>query len=298
MGDTAREVASAIAATRLSEATRAIWASAPPEPSPGQVWRARWESSALLVLLVEVQRATVLACPITSDVAGSNSSAFVVPETRSSLQTPLVTWVELRRQLPVRVLDRCLGEMQSEVVEAVAANTHDERLPRGRLAVHGTDPSLQEQARLEDRLDELAAAAWAPVGIGGLKDLFDATGVSLAQVRQLPGVPDGDALSVRRGDRPLDAPQIEALVARTGVTADRWWEANPQLPEALIAALDRPAARAKVVALAAEGRRSEIAAWRSVAYDVFSLAARQTGEATEPNWEGRLGQYFAGRGLT
>jgi hypothetical protein len=74
---------------------------------------------------------------------------------------------------------------------------------------------------------------------------------------------------------------VEALLA-----------ANPPLPEDLVAELDLPAYRSKVVALAQRRGMDEIEAWMTAAYSVTAVAHRQT-EGAAPTWTDRLDRYFA-----
>ncbi len=283
-------------AAQLPESVRANWRQPPGQPAAGQIWRARWQDTATLVLLREVTRSEVTAAPITAEPDLATPAALVLPAEASAIGAPLVVWDALTSELPTRVLDRQLAELTGAWTPQEGNDLA--ALPdvtRGVAPAGRSDPALEEQARLEDAVEALAEATWVPLGSGGLKELFDRAGMTLAQVRALPGVKQAEALALRRGERPVGGPQVDALVALTGLPADEWWSANPQLPRELVEELDQPQARARVVGLAARDRRNEVDERRDIAYGLYALAARQTGSAPSQDWAGKLAQYLVGR---
>jgi len=282
---------------QLPESARTAWIGLPGDPSAGEIWRARWEDTALLVVLVDVTRTTVVAAPVTVEPELATTAAAVLPPEGSTLDLALAVWDELAAQLPTAVLDRHLGALaahwaQLSVEEALSRLSAS----RGRPPLGANDPCVEEQARLEDALEVLAHATWVPKGTGTLGQLLSDLGVTSDQLRALPGVQPAQVLGLRRGMRPLTAPQVDALVTLTSTPANVWWAANPALPAGLVELLDQPQTRARVTRLAAHDGCSEIEERRAVAYDVLALAARQTGERGAEDWSGRLAHYFTGRG--
>ncbi len=280
-------------AAQLNSVTRSMWTSDAEAPAAGQIWRARWQTAGLLVVLIEISRSHVLAVPVTADPAAAGRHAVRLARTDTTVAVELFIWPGLQRLLPVRVLDRRLGDVTSrDHIPALATATS-----QGPDTGHDVfDPALEERARLEDEMAALADAAWAPTGSGRIKELLDIASVSPAAIRQLPGVKPAEALAIRRGERPLTSAQIAALVELTGTPATTWWAANPQLPADLIDEVDQPAMRRPILALAAEDGSDELEQRCRVAYAVYALAARQTGAPVGIDWAGRLRQYLAAHG--
>ena len=82
----------------------------------GAVWRARWDDVALLVLLVGNPTATtVAATSVTFDDTEAGSDTLVV-DFPSGRGATLAVWRTLRRDLPLALLDRPVGELPLAVI--------------------------------------------------------------------------------------------------------------------------------------------------------------------------------------
>ncbi|MFI2365396.1 hypothetical protein [Promicromonospora sp. NPDC019610] len=244
----------------------------------------------MLLVVLETDRASIRAARVTTEVERADSAALIVPEALTSLGSRIAVWIDLARELPVRVLDRHLGSLEPTALNESASG--EPRPARGAESYSPIDASREARARVEDELEELANARWAPVSTGRLVDLLRQAGITGARLADLPGIGLADALKIIRGQRPVTETQAQALAARTGRPAAEWIQANPALPEDLVAALDQPSSRSRVIALAKTRNQDEIDAWREAGYEVFALAARQTGEQKSPDWPTRVDRYF------
>ena len=286
MSDQERPMKAALDAVRLPATARAHWTLPPPAPAVGQIWRARWEQTAALVLLLNVTRSTVHVAVATTDVHLADDAALVLPAESTHCDAPLAIWDAIGRDVPTRTLDRYIDTLPTAVLNGGT---------RGRTVTTPVDRRVEERARIEDQLDALASAAWALPNGRDIRELLEQTGIQ-AQLLTLPGITPPEALRLARGQRPPTSQQAQALAELTGVPADTWLQANPQLPEALIEELDQPTIRHRIVALARTRGHGEVEEWRNTAHEVFALAARQTGQEKAPDWQQRLLRYLAGQG--
>jgi hypothetical protein len=99
-------------------------------------------------------------------------------------------------------------------------------------------------------------------------------------------------MALRRGQVPATADDAAVLAPLLRMTVRAVLEANPAPPSALVRRMSRPRRRAQVARLAARRGVDEHSAWLTVAYAIGAQAARQTGEGTEPAWDGRIDRYF------
>lgn len=277
------QLRAALTAAALPPSVRRAWSEPPTEPAPGQIWGARWGTVTQLLLILDAPSRSVRAAPVTLDVDAADESSAVLLATNSELSAPLVLWLADATSLPLRVLDRFLGSLTVDLQElSVAAHGHPVLTSIDQRNVH--------RARLQDALNVFVAARWAPQGSGNLKALLGpADPKTLARVLE---VPDRVVIALRRGKAALTPEQAERLAPVVHQPVEALLGANPPLPEDLVADLDHPAYRAKVVALARRRGIDETRAWLTAGFAVAAVAHRQTdGEA--PSWTDRLDRYFA-----
>jgi hypothetical protein len=291
----AERLAAAVAAARVPDAVVRAWTAEPPEPAPGQLWRARWGDVVELVLLFAVASDTVQVAPASVDVECADDGAVVVAESDTSLGIPVAVWDVLARELPMRVLDRHAGHLAPDLATpaGVAEAALQGRAQRGRSAFSPLDPCLQFRSHLDDALDTFRAARWAPTGTGSLAVVLRGAGVEVTQLMDLLEVPAQRALALLRGRAAVTEEEAERLQPVTGLTVADLLAANPALPAGLVACLDRPIWRARVQRLAVRSRMPEPVAWQAAGYGTWALAARQTGGEPSAAWGERLGRYFA-----
>lgn len=282
-GTPSTRLRAALAAAALPPSVRRAWTGRPPTPAPGQIWRARWGAVTQVLLVLDAPSRSVRAVPITLDINAADDSAAVLPATRSDLTVPLVLWLGDAASLPLRVLDRFLGSLTVELQELSTAD-------RGHPVLTAADERAVRRARLQDVLDFLVAARWAPDGDGNLKELLGTT--DLKTIAQVLEVPDRTVIALRRGTAALTPEQAERLAPMVHQPVEALLAANPSLPEDLVADLDHPAYRAKVVTLAQQRGIDETQAWLTAGFAVAAVAHRQT-EGGAPSWTDRLDHYFA-----
>ncbi len=282
-GTPAARLRAALTAAALPPAVRRAWTDRPPTPAPGQIWRARWGTVTQLLLVLDAPSRSVRAAPVTLDVEAADDSAAVLTPAHTELGAPLAVWLADTTSLPLRVLDRYLGSALLDLRDLPAAG-------RGRPVLTPADERAVQRARLQDALDVFVAARWAPEGSGNLKELLGTSDVKeLAQVLQ---VPHRTVIALRRGKAALTPDQAERLAPVVHLPVEALLAANPSLPEDLVADLDHPAYRAKVVTLAQRRGIDETQAWLTAGFAVAAVAHRQT-EGEKPAWTDRLDRYFA-----
>jgi uncharacterized protein (DUF2267 family) len=271
-----------LAGAALPMSVRRAWTDPPPTPSPGQIWRARWGAVTQLLLVLNAPSRSVRAVPVTLDVAAADESAALLSATSSELGASLVLWLDDATSLPLRVLDRFLGSLTVGLEELPAA---DHGLP----ILTAADERAVHRARLQDVLAVFVAARWAPEGTGNLKALLDTVEPKI--LAQVLGVPDRIVIALRRGQTMLTPEQAERLAPVLHQSVETLLAANPALPEDLVADLDHPAYRTKVVALAQLRGIDEAQAWLTAGFAVAAVANRQT-EGHAQSWAERLDRYF------
>lgn len=285
----------ALAAAALPAEVVAAWNEESPAPAAGQLWRARWENFAEMVLLVSVDDSTLLAVPVTVDVDFADEQTVVVPADGTTVGVPLAVWTGLRRELPLFVLDRTLGSLQepwSRSTDLLSTASQDREGSIGPRVVTAADHRQEYRARLTDTFDALASARWVPQGAGNLPGLLREAGLAPAVLAEVLGVGPQDALALRRGTMPVTPDQAAVLASRLNLEAADVLAANPQPPADLVTRLDQPRRRRQLASLAAQNRTDERTARLNAAYGTLQLAARQTGGPAAPAWDARLDRYF------
>ena len=277
----------ALAAVQLPPTVCVQWAEPPPPPTKGQIWRARWEHTASLVLVLEATRSTVRVAVVTAEPKLADDAAVVLAADNTLLGAPLTVWDRIARNIPTCALDRFVGTLAATALRAGV---------RASETVSPLDRRVEERARIEDMLGVLEMAAWALPSEHSISELLEQTGMR-SSLLEIPGLDTQEALLIARGQRPVSALLARSLAALTDVPASMWLQANPQLPMALVEELGQPAARARIAALARTRGHDEPEEMRATAYDLFALAARQTGVEQAPDWHQRLERYLEGQGV-
>ncbi|MFF8021399.1 hypothetical protein ACFZDJ_09760 [Streptomyces sp. NPDC007896] len=272
----------------------------------GQVWRARWEETSLLVLVLAIADREVNAVPVTIDPPGEDAASLVVDGTRTAFGVESTVWAGLAGPVPQRVLDRMVDLWGPDLV-AWAAEMADGGAPsvpagarQGTVPASVFDASEEVRAELEDDLDALRAAPGLPEAKGTEKVV--SLGALLKGLPDLPmlgtalGVPQPEVMRILRGSVPLKPGQVEAVASATGLSVDAVAKTVRPLPAALVAAAEHPRWRETWIRRAKRLGVSEGEARLSGGYGTLALAARETGGA-EPDWEGRLRQFLRGEDL-
>lgn len=279
MADEPRMTAQEAVESSLQLARRVAARETPP-PQSGDVWRVRWEDLAGTVLVVGIGSTGARVAPISFDTE-ADDSAVLAPASSSDLGFDVAIWVSDESDVPLRVFECKVGSLTQPGTTG---------LPRGTRNWGATDPRTRARAHLQDLVEYLQDATWAPqqVALTTLSDvLADADIGEVAQaVGSLPL-----AMQLRRGEGLLTAEQAERLAPIVDRTSDELLAANPPLPDELVAEMDQPRVRSLVDRIAAQRGQGEREAWRTAAYSVLALAARQDTRATTA-WPARIDSYF------
>lgn len=274
-----------------------------PDPQPGQFWTARWNDLSTAVLLLSSPGArTVSMSIVTFDPDLADDHSYVLPAEATDLNTSAVAWTADAQRAPLAVLDTYLGRIaqspgsgKSHAVAQWIATAGEQGSPFTRPS----DSRAIFRASLRDDLEELVQASWltAPTAASSTTRVSERSPTELADEL---GISIPEALSMKRGTTVPTAEQMAMFADLQAAAAD----ASPSLahsvslPEAVIDLFDLPRYRQKVAKLAKLRDLDENVARQAFAYNVFSTAARNTGddrsdEAGRELWRQRVEQFFA-----
>lgn len=283
----------AVTAFRVPEKIRAAMEAEPGDPTPGQLWRARWGELRELLLVLDIGDDIVTAAPVSLDDRYVDEQVVVLAPEQASLEVSVAVWLGLIRPLPMCVLDRQLGATALDVTAtAWADRAVDTGAARGREAINPLDPLNEVRSRLVDAMEVLAGAQWAPAGTGDLAGILARESISPQQLVDVLAVSPQRALALRRGKAAATAEDAAALSSLLRITESQVLEANPAPTKRTVRELSRPRRRAQVVQLAARRGSDERSAWQTVAYGIDALAARQPGELSQQAWVDRVDRYL------
>ena len=280
-----------LAARSISAPTFPDETTALPEPGIYQFWRARWEETALAVIIVadpEDDRVTVAAVTFDPDLA--DLSATVIRASGTTIGTSAILWLDARRTIPLATLDAHLGNMTSPLPERKLASNeplHHQAVPTKR----SNDGVMR--ASVIDDLMALVDATWLPKSDGDITELL--SDVKASDIVQAVGVGTADALQIKRGQRPLQPDEATKIAPLAGLSADELVAAASQLPPAVVHLFNTPAVRARITKYAKATGAREVTARRNCAYGVYAAAARATGQADDnelDQWRQRINQYL------
>lgn len=252
-------------------------------PAAGQLWRAVHEDVTALVVLLTVEPESVTVVPVTTNGRAGQADADALVLDGTILGVPVTVWAELRRTLPMSVLDRPIDDLGANLLNRVT--------PQGAATVTPLSAVLLDDvtAELADELELLAEAAAEPaaVSVGGgdspsamTLDALDAAALDEAAARlgaTLPAILD--LVDGKRLLTPTEAAVFHELFGTAPQTAPP--------PHALIVELNQPRWRGLVYQYRRRHGLTEPAARASLSYDVGRMAARQTGQR-EPFWSDRI----------
>ncbi len=293
-GNAADRLQAAIAAAALPPAVVTAWNEPAPDVEAGQLWRAAWQDAAEMVFITAVSDGQVMAAPVTVDSDFADEHTAVLPPEATSAGVALAVWAGLTRQLPMFVLDRLVGRAaEGWSTPDVLTAARERGALNGTPLVDAVDRRHEYRAQLQDALEVLATASWAPAGSGTLGTLLRGAGVKAEQVAQSLHATPQEALALLRNELPVTSEQARALAALAGTSEAELLDANPAPPVDLVAQLDQPRRRRQVQALASRRGTDELTARRTAVFESWRFAARQTGAPSTPAWDERLDQYFS-----
>jgi len=287
----AERLQTAAAASAIPKLALLAHSNADTLPSPGQLWRVRWEDTVELVIVLAATDTTVSAAPVTEDVDYADDESVVLPAAACPLEVDMVAWLGLARNLPNRVLDRTFGAASQTWCDVALGG-------RGTTAEHGDELVLdsdlrhQYRAQLKDNLVRLAEARWVPEGAGGLDAILSTNALGPRELVAILQVEVPAAVSLVRGQMPVTAEQADLLADHVRLPPEDILAANPAPPGPVCALVDLPRHRPQIDRLAAQRGITDTEAHRVAAYGSWAVAARQTGVLNDSVWEHRLQQYF------
>jgi hypothetical protein len=271
------------------------------EINAGQVWRARWDEVSVLLLVLCVESRDVLASPVTVDPPVEDDQCVVLEGSSTAFGVDARVWAGLTCLVPIRVLDRAVDEWSEDLVRWATqiAQGQPGAIPsgtrRGQAIQSELDPAAMFRAELADELELLSQAPGLPAATASTvhRDLASLLGtkLDLASLCTSLELPQSEVMKLLRGKVPLTPNQI-ALVARvTGLTSEEIAGTVRQLPLGLVVELEHPRWRPTWVRRAQRLRISEGHARLTGGYEVYALAARETG-GSDPDWRQRLRQFL------
>jgi hypothetical protein len=270
----------------------------------GQIWRATWDDVSLLILVINVEHANIDAAPITLDPGAQDVESFVLQPSLTAFGVDVTLWMGLRARLPLRVLDEIIDEIPASVVAWLTSSQvgSGTRIPQG--VRFGQSPStvfdtaLPVRARVEDDLEALRASPGLPTAteaetptptlasiLGKAVDLH-----TLASALSGHGFSQSGVMSLLRGKRPLSPDVVDVIAGVTGVEPSLIASTVEPLPAEFVEEVDHPRWRPLWRDRARDEGLDEAAARLQVSYEIFALAARQTG-SQNPDWSARLAQF-------
>lgn len=266
----------------------AAFSQEPPTPEHGQLWQVVWERVAQVVLLTSASSDSVTAVPAEADPELADDKTVVLPplDALGSLSTAL--WAGLARDLPLRVLNVCLGSVSSDVLSAVADVQSGVATGAGAPITAAYDERAQVRTAIEERLDELARATWAPAVENApgdqLADVARRRGLAPSNVADALGIAPGDARAVLSGSRSMEPSERDALAELVGLSTDEVDRYQPRLDPGLVFALDHPKYRSRLRSKADEAEMTEPDYRFWVATRGLARAAR-TARRGAPDWD-------------
>lgn len=271
------------------------------EIDAGQVWQARWDGVSILVLVLAVEYRDVLAAPVTIDPPVEDDRCVVLEGSSTALGVEVRAWAGLTCLIPIRVLDRPVDEWSDDVVRWATrtAQGQPDAIPpgtrQGQAIQSELDPAAMFRAELVDELELLCRAPGLPVATPGAvhRDLASLLRgkLDLASLCSLLDLPQSEVMKLLRGKVPLAPDQIAVVARVTGLSSEEIAGTVRQLPLGLVVEMEHPRRRPTWVQRAQRLHISEDQARLTGGYEVFALAARETGGG-EPDWGQRLRQFL------
>ncbi|WP_131812306.1 hypothetical protein [Mycolicibacterium fortuitum] len=277
--------------------------------APGQIWRASWDDVSVLALVVEFDQTDIDVIPLTIDPEGEDSDCLVLDAGLSAFGCDATLWVGLRTTLPMRVFDEIIDELGEEILQSLLDPETIDKLSldgvrHGHAHNNPFNTATQFRAEIEDDLAALRSSPALPVAsdpspldrptlaalLGKELDLS----VLVEALRPL-GLTQADVMRLLKGRRPVTPAIALAVADATGVDVTQVKQSVQPLPPRFVREVAHPRWRPVWRERADSSGVDEADARLEMSYEMFALAARQTG-AQEPDWHARLAQFLASRG--
>lgn len=285
----------AILRSRLSEAAEID--SPEFEVRSNRLWSASSSGTTILLLTLNTpsNERTVLAAPVTLEPGLEDEECVLLEASTNELGLPLTVWLGLARKVPLRTLERPLGEISTVLAHTNGGVIESGPFLRLSAGVHvgrenfgSTWPSAEKHAELEDLLDEwMEELEPLPSQPSNVQVKQQEVKPSLAQVMDALNVPQRQAMNIVRGRHPLTDDEAQRLAAHIGSTHEAISAMAEPLPTELLLEMEQPRWKNLVRSEQQSKKSNEIQARLSLAQQAFALAARQSGEGTDA-WRQRL----------
>jgi hypothetical protein len=270
----------------------------------GQIWRAAWGDVSLLILVADVDHAEIDAIAVTLDPGAEDAEAIILAPSLTAFGVEVTLWMGLRASLPLRVLDEIVDEIPDRLIDWLASSSSNSTtpIPKGAQVGQRTSTAFETstsiRAGVEDDLEALQAAPALPTSTQPetptrtLASLLGrAVDLSVLVVALNPlGFSQSDVMTLLRGKRPLTPDVVEVIAKATGVDPTLIADAVQPLPAEFVEEVDHPRWRPVWRERANNDGVDEATARLRVSYEIFALAARQTGSQS-PDWTARLAQF-------
>ncbi|TFD16821.1 hypothetical protein [Cryobacterium sp. TMT4-10] len=241
-------------------------------PDSGQVWRALWDETAALVVILEVNEILIRVAPFFFDF---DDLVFEDEDHVALAGRPaVVLWRHARKIAPL-TLDVMLGSV-----------------PLAGRQTMGPIIDQVLESQMTEPVDSLAAWTRKGEGDGTLSKRLLELRVSSRQIADALGTPLAVGANILRNVRPVTSEEAEALASTVPLTANEILSANPILPQQWQEELQSAAYRSPLRDLARKRHRSDSETWRSVAYGAYALAARQGNNRETASVRARILSYL------
>ena len=272
------------------------------EVRQGQVWRAAWEHTSVLVLIVETSASNFTVAPLTIDPSAEDEECLVLDSAATVFGVEVTVWVGLISELPVRVLDTALDQLPSTLIDFILDFSHSGAIDPpplvrvGRATESAFDSANEVRADIVDDMQELRDSPTLPVETGEpnppLTDILG-KGFKVSKLvadLQPFGLDQSAVMDLMRGKRPVNLEQAEAVAQSTGTSTETVLRSVQALPDGFVSEVERPHWRSIWRERARKDQVDETTARLRASYEFFAKAARQTGAAA-PDWTARLAQF-------
>ncbi|MFP3466929.1 hypothetical protein [Leifsonia sp. SIMBA_070] len=261
---------------------------------PGQLRQAYWQDAIVAVVIDQVDddAAQVLAIPATLEPGVENDAAIVIEDVASPLHGPITIWPSSRTSIPFAALGTTIATLPKPlrrvVDEAMTGETGARGVRRGRVTSALGSGNAHALADLFDAIDVLQTApklqeAAASVPTHQLQ-------IPLETIMSSLQVPQPRAMAIRLGKEPLTLDEADRLSSTTEIPVEQILDTVVPLPADLQRELQEPRWRDRIRARATDG--DEDRARTRLGYEVYQLAARETGQGRE-RWRQRLQTVLA-----
>lgn len=274
------------------------------EVGRGQVWRAAWDDVSLLVTVTKIEDTEVDVIPLTLEPI-SNDRCLVLAPSLTVFGVEATLWMDLESTIPLRVFDEVIDEWSEDVMTAIASAGSSTYKPptgirRGEPVETEFDYSLSVRAEVEDDLAALRSSPALPTEVEEqppVPTLADVLGKgadfpALVSALSPLGLRQPEVMNLLRGKRPMTPEVVDVVATVTSMDRDLVAETVQPLPAEFVTEVDHPRWRTVWQERAQRDGIDESTARLRRSYEMFALAARQTG-SRKPDWTARLAQFHS-----